>query len=297
MSKNLGHTYRERIEGSGAGQVLSKYLAGRYTHTSESEWIERIHAGLVRIDGARAEPDSLLLAGQHLSWNRPGWVEPEAPLGFAVLHDDGDVVAVAKPAGLPTLPGAGFLEHSLLRQLSRYRDGLHPLHRLGRHTSGVVLCAGGNEARSRMSQAWQSGAVRKIYRALAAGSPATASFTITTPIGPVAYRPLGQLHAACATGKPAHSIVTVVEQRESGFLCDVEILTGRPHQIRIHLAAAGHPLVGDPLYGDGGLPLAGGQALPGDGGYGLHAMELSFPDASKTDVTVRCPPPSRLRTR
>jgi 23S rRNA pseudouridine1911/1915/1917 synthase len=296
MQENLGHTYRERIVDT--GQTLSEYLAGRSRHTSKEDWVARIRAGRVLIDGKRIEPGFRLCAGQRLTWERPGWVEPEAPLSFAVLHDEDDVVAVAKPAGLPTLPGAGFLEHTLLRQLARYRDGLRPLHRLGRHTSGLLLCAGSERARSRLSQAWRCGGVRKIYRALASGSPSAASFEIATPIGMVPYAPLGELHAACADGKPARSSINVVERRDGAFLCDVEIFTGRPHQIRIHLAAAGHPLLGDPLYLDGGVPGSAGRALPGDAGYALHAMELTFPRPDRRGaVTLRCAPPPSLRIR
>jgi 23S rRNA pseudouridine1911/1915/1917 synthase len=78
---------------------------------------------------------------------------------------------------------------------------------------------------------------------------------------------------------------------------DVEILTGRPHQIRIHLAWAGHPLVGDPLYGPGGTPLEGTQSLPGDPGYLLHAhrLELAHPRTGRP-VFLECQPPPALRT-
>ena len=297
MRANRGHTYRERIGPAGAGKTLSAYLAERYRHTSEADWRARIREGRVSIDGEAVEPGTRLAAGQELAWDRPGWVEPAAPLSFAVLHEDADVLAVAKPAGLPTLPGADFLEHTLLHQLERYAPGLHPLHRLGRHTSGIVLCARSVRARSALSRAWRTGAVVKIYRALAAGTPASDAFEITTPIGPVPYPPLGSLHAASDEGKPARSIVRVLRRCDDTFLCDVEIPTGRPHQIRIHLAAAGHPLAGDPLYVAGGLPRAGGHSLPGHGGYSLHAMQLTFPHPNgRGPITVRCPPPVSLRT-
>jgi len=296
MESNRGHKYLEQLARSADGAILSDFLARRYRHSSEREWIERIRAGLVRIDGGAVEPDTRLAAGQWLSWSRPGWIEPAAPLDFGVLYDDGDVVAVAKPAGLPTLPGAGFLEHTLLHQLRRYRGGLRPLHRLGRHTSGIVLCATSGASRDSLSRAWGRRKVRKTYRARASGRPRRSSFEITAPIGPVPYAPLGTLHAASPSGKPARSLVRVVEQRGRDFLCDVEIVTGRPHQIRIHLAAAGHPLVGDPLFADGGVPAASCRALPGDGGYALHAIELRFPHpVIGRDVTVRCGPPRALR--
>jgi len=92
------------------------------------------------------------------------------------------------------------------------------------------------------------------------------------------------------------SQVAALERRADSFLCDVRIATGRPRQIRIHLAAAGHPLAGDPLYVVGGLPAPDSHALPGDPGYHLHSSELSFrhPNTGH-DVVMECEPPLLLR--
>ncbi len=110
------------------------------------------------------------------------------------------------------------------------------------------------------------------------------------------HRLLGSVHAACAGGKPSFSRVTVLERREDTSLVEVEITTGRPHQIRIHLAAAGHPLAGDPLYGPGGLPRNETGALPGDSGYRLHARLLGFRrPGTGEDVEVEAPAPPSLR--
>ncbi|NIR58870.1 MAG: RNA pseudouridine synthase, partial [Gammaproteobacteria bacterium] len=88
----------------------------------------------------------------------------------------------SKPAGLPTLPGAGFLERTLLHRVRCLDPEAVPMHRLGRHTSGLVLCACTPRARSRLAHAWRTGRVVKRYRALAAGSPAAARFAVAQPI-------------------------------------------------------------------------------------------------------------------
>jgi 23S rRNA pseudouridine1911/1915/1917 synthase len=295
---NEGFEYREQIGADADGERLLAYLARRYRHSSASQWQDRIEAGRVLVDSRPGRPDTVLRRGQTLVWRRPAWTEPDAPASFAVLHDDGDLLAVAKPAGLPTLPGGGFLGSTLLHRVRAYAPGATPLHRLGRWTSGVVLFARARETLAELTRQWISREVGKRYRALAVGTPSRRELEIDTPIGPVPHALLGSVHAASAAGKPSLSRVTVVEQREGEFLCDVDIATGRPHQIRIHLAAAGHPLVGDPLYAAGGVPVPGGRALPGDPGYHLHAAELTFRHpCTGVDRRIVCEPPPSLRRK
>src|SRR6185295_14486789 len=101
------------------------------------------------------------------------------------------------------------------------------------------------------------------------------TFRIETPIGRVPHPRLGEVHAASSAGKRALTDVRVLRAADGQAIVEARIATGRPHQIRIHLAAAGYPLVGDPLYGAGGVPLES-PALPGEGGYRLHAQSLAF---------------------
>jgi 23S rRNA pseudouridine1911/1915/1917 synthase len=202
----------------------------------------------VLLDGVRVIPEMPLVVGANLTWHRPPWREPEAPLEYRVLHRDAQVLAVDKPAGLPTLPGGGFLDHTLLALVRRNDPGATPIHRLGRWTSGVVLFALTPEARTHLARALRLGLADKRYRALASGSPESSRWEIAVPIGPVPHRFLGTVHAVNPRGAPARTTVSVLERRQDSFLAEVAIATGKPHQIRIHLAAAGFPLVGDPLY-------------------------------------------------
>jgi len=291
---NSGYAYRERIL-VGRESVLAQ-LVRCHPHSTHEEWRLRIERGEVEVDGRRAEPDTLLRAGQWLQWNRPPWQEPEAPADFEALYDDDWLVAVVKPRGLPTMPGGGFLEQTLLAKVRKRFPEASPMHRLGRETSGIVLFARTHAAGSVLQAAWRAHEVQKTYRALGSGVAAQDSFAITTPIGPVPHPVLGTLHAASAQGKASLSHARVLERREASTLFEVEIQTGRPHQIRIHLASIGHPLVGDRLYVTGGDPNPDGAARPGDPGYFLHAERLRFVHpATGAAMNLWAEPPAELK--
>lgn len=296
---NKGFLHRERIAPSEAGRTVLTHLSLRHARATGEQWLERITAGQVRLEEHPATSSEILSAGQCLTWERPPWIEPEVPLATAILYEDQDLLAVAKPSGLPTLPGGGeFLEHTLLALVRQRHPEASPMHRLGRGTSGLVLFARTPLARKLVQVAFREQALRKHYVTLCSGHPALEVFSVNTPIGEVPHALLKGLHAASANGRPSSSEVRVLERREDSSLVAVEIHTGRPHQIRIHLAAAGHPLVGDPLYGPGGLPLPDTRALPGDLGYLLHAERLEFPHPrTGATVCIHCQPPPGLRAQ
>lgn len=293
---NQGFEYRKLVGNDAAGLPAIDYLCRCYPAFTREEWRARIDSGRVRLDGTPVREDHILRPGGRLSWLRPPWEEPEVPREFAILFKDDFVLAVAKPSGLPTLPNGGlFMENTLLSLVRRRFPKAVPLHRLGRGTSGIVLFALDAAAAAAIAPEWQRREVLKIYRALAAGCPVEDRFTVDVPIGPVPHPALRTVHAASPEGKPAHSEVTVLQRRESASLLEIRITTGRPHQIRIHLAAAGYPLAGDPLYVAGGIPAPESKALPSDLGYHLHNEVLGFHHPTKGWLEIRCAPPPLLR--
>jgi len=354
--------------------VLDFYVS-RYRHSgSAAEWTERICNGQVKIDGRRVcdALTPLPAGGSTLQYVRRPWREPEAPNYVRLLYEDEHVLALSKPAGLQVLGGGVFYQRSvvsILGLLASCRDKgavpcersssfislefesgscpraqvAAPVHRLGRGTSGVLLCAYSQKARRTLSDLLSrhatfeeegrlgesavelgatpgmhdAGWVTKKYRARAQGLIQEEEQLITARIGRVGYDGVHEgLFVATPDGKAARTKCTVLHRcRASGStLVELTLYTGRPHQIRIHLASIGHPLVGDPLYGVGGTPdptrapshsfhkerrndgdnRGERGVLPGDCGYMLHAlsMELMHPIEGTPLYLVARPPPS-----
>jgi 23S rRNA pseudouridine1911/1915/1917 synthase len=273
---NRGYAYTTIIGSKHHGQTLLSHLASLYSHSSAQAWQQHLNRGEVTLDGVIASGSESVASGQTLVWNRPPWIEPDAPQHFAILWDDPYLLAVDKPSGLPTLPGGGFMENTLLRLVQKHTPSANPVHRLGRATSGIVLFAKTPQAASQLFTNWNTPKIQKIYRALAQNIARRDAYEILTPIGLVPHPRIGSVWAANPCGKPSRSLAKVIARTSKTTTFEVSLYSGRPHQIRIHLASIGHPLVGDPLYGLSGQPLENLPGLPGDGGYLLHAQFLKF---------------------
>lgn len=293
---NDGCDHSGLVDPAGDGNVLVEHLARRFPRADAETWALRAANGELFVSGEPAGADRIVRAGQRVLWRRPPWREPLVPLGFAILWRDPEVLVVAKPRGLPTLPGGGLFDlHTVMRQVEKRIPGARPVHRLGRHTSGIVLCGRTRRARGVLSAGFRDGTTQKEYVALVEGHVPEGEHTIDVPLGPVPHPKLGTVTAHSPEGKPAFTTFERIESRGAESLVRVRIATGRPHQIRIHCAWLGHPLVGDPLYGIGGLPKS--DALPSDGGYALHARRVVAPHpAGRKLITVECMPPPDLRS-
>jgi 23S rRNA pseudouridine1911/1915/1917 synthase len=281
MHLNGGYGYLEHLTTKARGHTVLSYLEQHYPHSTKQDWLERLQRGEILLDNSIAREDELLQAGQQLIWHRPPWYEEDTPQTFEIIYQDDAVIVVNKPSGLPTMPGGGFLDNTLFSLVRKNFPTARPIHRLGRATSGLVVFALTHEAASSLSKLWREHKVEKYYKTLASGVAQQDSYEIRAAIGLINHPKLGYVYAANdmsvenKRGKPSASDAKVLERRDSTTLFTVQIFTGRPHQIRIHLAAIGHPLVGDPLYAAGGQLLEN-PGLPGDGGYFLHAQRLVF---------------------
>ncbi|MBT9315422.1 RluA family pseudouridine synthase [Leptothoe spongobia] len=293
---NRGWIYDDVVPKDQLPTTVLDYYTHRYRHSDRATWQTRIESGQILLNDKSTTPDRLLAPGQRLSYHRPPWQEPPVPLGIVTIHEDDLLLVINKPSGLPVLPGGSFLQHTLLWQLRQRYPTAAPIHRLGRGTSGIMLIAKTRAARAQLSQQMRQRRLGKTYRTfIGPADDLPDQFTITHPIGKISYPQLGYIYGANPEGFDAHSDCTVIQRRSDATLLEVAILTGRPHQIRIHLAAMGHPLLGDPLYLSGGQPDPAATAIPSDCGYWLHAHRLSFMHPAGEPMTMTCEPPSQLQ--
>lgn len=342
---NDGLTYKDVVSSSDSElTTVSDFYYTKYKSSAPLlGWIQRIQNGQIQVDGEVVkDPNTLLRSGSKLVYHRLPWKEPDTPHLLDILYQDDDLIALNKPSGLQVLPGGLFQQRTVLTQLQWCFGESHPVpvHRLGRGTSGILLCAKTKLAKTKLSAYFAEGTslvgsgnmgqvcgtvrkISKIYRALASGIVEEDEVVIKQPIGVVRYPGVAKgLYVASSEGKPSFSKVIVLERdrQRDCTLVKVEIQSGRPHQIRIHLAFIGHPLVGDPLYVAGGQPKGvdpdlvdaasttpfaedGGyrrpnQAVPGDCGYHLHAHEVEIPNLLNTRKVLKvvAPLPPILQT-
>nr|XP_028961662.1 RNA pseudouridine synthase 5 isoform X3 [Malus domestica] len=315
---NDGLFYNDVVRTPDSELTLIEFYSSKYNNSAPLQgWLQRIRSGQITVDGEVVrDPDTILRVGSKLAYHRLPWREPDAPYLLEVLYEDDDMK---------------------ISPLSCQQPHPVPAHRLGRGTSGILLCAKTKHAKTQLAAYLADGTskigdgsnadmeprterkISKIYRALVTGIVCEDKVIVKQPIGMVRYPGVAKgLYVASPTGKPALSKVEVLEREihKNQTLVQVEIQSGRPHQIRIHLSYIGHPLLGDPLYVPGGQPKCsdfdlvdesfaddGGfkrptNPVPGDCGYNLHAHQvtLSHP-ASNEVIKVIAPLPPVLRTQ
>jgi 23S rRNA pseudouridine1911/1915/1917 synthase len=290
---NRGYVYRARVAAADAGDTVLAYHVAHFKHSDATAWREAIEQGRVLVNGRRTAAETLLGGGDELEFHRPPWSEPEAPESFAVAFEDEHVLVVVKPAGLQVLPAGPFSARTLLnlvRESEPSRLGAAPAHRLGRGTSGLIAFGKSAMARASLAQQFREFTLRKTYLAwVEGGAELPVSFAARQPIASVEHGPL-KIHVAAEKGRESLTLVRVLRREPERALVAAQPITGRPDQIRIHLAAAGAPIVGDPLFGPGGTPKS--NAPPGAGGYLLHAAALAFAHpATGALVKLRALPP------
>ncbi|ABK52805.1 ribosomal large subunit pseudouridine synthase D [Acidothermus cellulolyticus 11B] len=247
----------EGLDGERVDVAIARLLG-----LSRTRVADLIAAGQVRVDGVVPAKSARLAAGSWLEVRVPRPGPPRPPViptpvaDMAVVYDDPDIVVVDKPAGVAAHPSPGWEGATVLGALlaagyrvatsgAAERQGI--VHRLDVGTSGLMVVAKSERAYSTLKRAFREREVHKIYHALVQGHPDPVRGTIDAPID---RHPVHEFRfAVVAGGKPSVTHYTTLEALPAASLLEIELETGRTHQIRVHMAAIRHPCVGDLMYG------------------------------------------------
>lgn len=288
----MNHKIEIVVAGDENSGRLDSFLAAQLEHESRTRLKALIEQGLVMVNGKAAKPSHQIKPGDRIEVAMPE-PKPARPLPedipLEVLYEDRDLIVINKPAGLMTHPAtnrfSGTLVNALLyhcKDLSGIGGELKPgiVHRLDKLTSGVMVAAKNDQAHRQLSEQFKKHSIDRQYLALVWGNPEGDSGRIESKIS---RNPRHRLKMTSRTGQGRTAITEwkVVKRFKHFSLIQCRLLTGRTHQIRVHLTEMGFPLVGDALYGRGrGKPqkinMQVWAAVKRLDRQALHAFQLGF---------------------
>jgi 23S rRNA pseudouridine955/2504/2580 synthase len=282
------------------GQRIDNYLLRLAKGVPKSHIYRILRSGEVRVNKGRIAAEYRLKCGDRVRVPpirvSASVVRPLAPArDFALAFEDEAMIVVDKPAGVAVHGGSG-VSFGVIEQLRRARPEarfLELAHRLDRETSGLLLVAKKRQALTRLHDLFRDGGISKRYLALVKGRWQNPLQHVRLPLHKYLTAEGERRVSVSEEGKQAHSIVRLVARWENFSLLEVELKTGRTHQIRVHLSHLGYPLAGDDKYGD--FALNKSLARAGLKRMFLHAARLSLPHPLTGElVELEAPPPSDL---
>jgi 23S rRNA pseudouridine1911/1915/1917 synthase len=235
------------------GESLHNYLTTRFSYLSAEEWYKLIQEGRITCQGVKADPDRHVAKGDVVGAQLPDFDLPDAKFDYTIVYEDQWLIGVNKPAGLRVHSSGKFVKANLMYHLRHVHQPRYPeadlVNRLDADTSGLVLLARDKSTLSQLMRQFSTRSVVKSYLAVVAGRPEPADGTINLPIAPIREALIPRYGIDMVQGKSAVThYKTLRPLSDSAALVELHPETGRTHQLRVHLASIGHPIVGDALY-------------------------------------------------
>ncbi len=235
------------------GLSLLAYLTNRFSYLPEASWLQLIKAGRISCDGVICHGSRVLAQGNSIRCDLPDFEPPAVNLDYSIVYEDEWLLGINKPAGLRVHSRGKFVTANLIYQLRHVHQPPYPqadlVHRLDADTSGLVLLARDKVVLSDLVRQFAEGLVTKSYLAVVAGCPVPACGSIALPIGPLKKAAVPRHGVDETGGKSAVTHYRTLRKLSTNYsLLELQPATGRTHQLRVHLAAIGHPIVGDALY-------------------------------------------------
>ncbi|MDX1664757.1 MAG: RluA family pseudouridine synthase [Candidatus Promineifilaceae bacterium] len=265
-----------------AGLPLVEYLASRFTYLSYEAWTALIEAGRVQVDGQLAAPGRPVAAGESVACELPAPERPPVNFDYEIIYEDRWLLGINKPGNLRVHSSGKFVTANLIYHLRHEHTPPYPearlVNRLDAGTSGMVVLARDRQSRRALGEQFAAGSVEKLYLAIVHGRPEPPAGTVALPIGPIPEMGVPRGHTSVRQGVPARFAVDDPREGDGSSLLFSPLLstlrakaartryetvralgsahtllhlrpeTGRTHQLRVHMAAIGHPIVGDALY-------------------------------------------------
>ena len=237
------------ISQSESGLSVIDLLVTRFPYHGAGQWRKIISCGHILLNGEKPSPDQKVCSGDSLTYRAIDHQEPAVSIEIESVLETAELLLVGKPAGTP-VTRTGLIVHNTFVNIMRrhYDQDIHPLHRLDRETSGLLLCAKSNEACRAYQKKLPWLVNGKYYLAVVRGKLQVDGYLIDEPLSANPDNPIRCQMLVGEKGKTCQTLVQTIMAREDHSLILAELITGRRHQIRAHLAHLGHPLVGDKIY-------------------------------------------------